>query len=892
MKSNNGYIGVNNEYANIEKRYVGVNGSWNTEKFKFVGNNGFWRLTYTDVPISFDEDFYVTHLDGYGLNRENSLNIYGSNLKDYQLISPKTGGYFELEKNGQDLFENFAKGTFSGNPYLGELKGGIKCMGITTTSDYFQLPPDIDARGIFGTDGNKNYNIAGSIYVNTLPSGSDLLPVFSYGDRNNGLELVIDFSGSLKQIIWNGGFAKITSSNQGLILQGWSSLLITRINTVTSFYVNSTIPAFTSIYPTQPPLVNIPIRVGASFKYNSTTPLVQSLSVTRTSAKYTLSNSNRTITSLSTSAGTARSNNLISPNTGKYYFEVLIGTISTGVIWVGLGDFSIPQTSGVGIAGWSISSNSRYFNKQTGGGTTWGGGARTFKAGDVIGCVYDSNAGSATYYKNNVLLGTPTTAISGDVEFMVAADQGNVATIRINSGEWSYPAPSGAIEMPQAISYNDPFSYSVVNSGYRYFYFSNTALSAIQIQKLLGRKNPVVVLSNKLSSEEIIIPEAWMSAISNEKIGLTIPPTVSYGDYELFIRYFGQYESYKFPITLSPVTTQTEVYFDDFSDKSTLSNNFYTLNKAWGGANGGVSPENVFIRDGELIIRGNGDLYNGDVIGVDREGNPKYHTNQSDPLYSQPWKNRVGGCVVYNKRTGYGSYEIDALIPNQLGCAYALWNFFYNEIYPSDPRYNEFINEGLHQQGSDEDGYYLTRNHEIDIEFPSHIDGGLLYEPSLSNFKANTWRGELQNWDVSASDPAYWEEYRDNLTPIGYSIADGNYHKLRYDWYPDRVEFYIDDVLKQTNTNTLKSINIPDISGYFTFGIWFPSSPLAGKPWLANPLKCWGGGTIDLDGGMKANFETVEMKVRNFKFIPFNEFEAQQRNLGETYPFGGSFKKS
>jgi hypothetical protein len=29
------------------------------------------------------------------------------------------------------------------------------------------------------------------------------------------------------------------------------------------------------------------------------------------------------------------------------------------------------------------------------------------------------------------------------------------------------------------------------------------------------------------------------------------------------------------------------------------------------------------------------------------------------------------------------------------------------------------LNEGLHQQGSLNDGYYLTRNHEIDIEFPA-----------------------------------------------------------------------------------------------------------------------------------------------------------------------------
>ena len=42
---------------------------------------------------------------------------------------------------------------------------------------------------------------------------------------------------------------------------------------------------------------------------------------------------------------------------------------------------------------------------------------------------------------------------------------------------------------------------------------------------------------------------------------------------------------------------------------------------------------------------------------------------------------------------------------------------------------------------------------------------------------------------------------------------------------------------------------------------------------------------------MKADFDTVEMRVRSFKFTPFNEFAAQQRSLGETYPFGGYSKK-
>jgi hypothetical protein len=80
----------------------------------------------------------------------------------------------------------------------------------------------------------------------------------------------------------------------------------------------------------------------------------------------------------------------------------------------------------------------------------------------------------------------------------------------------------------------------------------------------------------------------------------------------------------------------------------------------------------------------------------------------------------------------------------------------------------------------------------------------------------------------------------------------------------------------------LQGATIPDISGYFTFGIWFPSSPIAAKPWLVNPSKAWCG--VGADGGMKANFDTVEMRIKSFRFTPFNNYSGQQRNLGETYP--------
>ena len=58
------------------------------------------------------------------------------------------------------------------------------------------------------------------------------------------------------------------------------------------------------------------------------------------------------------------------------------------------------------------------------------------------------------------------------------------------------------------------------------------------------------------------------------------------------------------------------------------------------------------------------------------------------------------------------------------------------------------------------------------------------------------------------------------------------------------------------------------------------------KPWLVRPERAWAGGVIDLiDGGMKADFDTVEMKVKKFSFTPFNE--PGEKVTGETYAFGG-----
>ena len=350
MTNNNGYIGVGDEYKAINKRFVGVGDEWKNQSFKFVGQNGYWRLIYTGNPIDLDAEFYVRYLEGYTLEKENSLTIFGGNLKDFQLISPKIGAYYELEKNAQDLFENFTNGSFSGSPVIG-LLGGKKCMGIQTSSDYFQFPSDLDARGIVGIDGMKDYNISNWFFIPSIPTGDDVIPIISFGDRTNGMEIIVSSDRRLKQIIWVGDKDYTIQTPINKINIGWNSFVIAKVSGTTGIYLSgSTTPEVTSTQTMVIPNINVPIKVGTSFKYTTTSALPQAFSTSRTATIYTLSNSNRTITTVAGGEGTARSNNTILPSTGKYYFEAKIDTL-VGVGWVGIGDVSLSQTTAIGIAG-------------------------------------------------------------------------------------------------------------------------------------------------------------------------------------------------------------------------------------------------------------------------------------------------------------------------------------------------------------------------------------------------------------------------------------------------------------------------------------------------------------------------------------------------------------
>ncbi len=156
---------------------------------------------------------------------------------------------------------------------------------------------------------------------------------------------------------------------------------------------------------------------------------------------------------------------------------------------------------------------------------------------------------------------------------------------------------------------------------------------------------------------------------------------------------------------------------------------------------------------------------------------------------------------------------------------------------------------GLGVEGSAYDGYYIVRNHEIDIETPT----ALAATPdviSYRNARLNTWVGETGG------------NYTDPFDDLGAAMNDGQYHTFRFDWHTGdtnqvkRVVFYIDDAPKQTNYT-----DVPTLAGRFWIGLWFPS-------WAGTP-------TFDVDA----------LLVDWVRITPFHE--PGDQSVPESYPNDG-----
>ena len=221
---------------------------------------------------------------------------------------------------------------------------------------------------------------------------------------------------------------------------------------------------------------------------------------------------------------------------------------------------------------------------------------------------------------------------------------------------------------------------------------------------------------------------------------------------------------------------------EDIPVGSTFFDDFYSIDRSkwgivkqqWGAdnngpVNGGVVPQNVnYTGDGILVLQGNGDNYRGGIKGLG--------ANYGDGR-------RTGAAIASNQLFDYGTFEIRMKALPRIGTYSAIWLFMYG------------------QNGA--------VNHEIDIELPGAYGPNRQY-PSFTGAWFTNWISETVRTST--------------YMPTQVLQSDGGWHRYKFIWEKDYIEYYIDDVMYSRVTE-----NIPFYKMRLWIGVWFPNPANSGQ---------------------------------------------------------------
>jgi len=160
----------------------------------------------------------------------------------------------------------------------------------------------------------------------------------------------------------------------------------------------------------------------------------------------------------STVAQTGGSRGAVGVSSGKWYWEMTANVTTAGIISVGIaGSNSTNQVN----PSLSVVYNNFNGNKQINGGPSVAYGA-TFTTGDVIGVALDIDAGTLTFYKNNVSQGLAETGLTGSYSAWVqdgGGDRAMDAYFNFGQRPFTYTPPAGF----RALNTNNLPTPSIVN---------------------------------------------------------------------------------------------------------------------------------------------------------------------------------------------------------------------------------------------------------------------------------------------------------------------------------------------------------------------------------------------------------------------------------------------
>jgi hypothetical protein len=140
-------------------------------------------------------------------------------------------------------------------------------------------------------------------------------------------------------------------------------------------------------------------------------------------------------------AGLVRST--IGKSSGKWYWEVSWNTSSASQIGTGVATASAGLNAYLGndVSGYGYYGNA--ITRNNGGTAAYGA---SYATGDVIGVALDMDAGTLTFYKNNVSQGVAYSGLSGTFYPSVGATgatSAHTATVNFGATAFTYSPPAG-----------------------------------------------------------------------------------------------------------------------------------------------------------------------------------------------------------------------------------------------------------------------------------------------------------------------------------------------------------------------------------------------------------------------------------------------------------------
>jgi hypothetical protein len=870
------YLGQGGAHKRASEVHVGRDAEWKPARARLVGFGGRWRESFDGEPS--DEGAVRVDYMSFrgGTPWQSDLAFVGQGLSGIAVPSPRDFAFYSLRNNFAEFGDNFGPMVpqHSGTPPLLSLDNGGGIQFTAAHQQYLTQPVDtesgFDLNGLIGTtiengNGRRYWQMGMQFYPTLQPSAGNRIVLWHAGVQHQRLFLYYDSSLDLV-FRWEGALTKEARIPAAVTLGAWlgvflehddvAGTLTMRTHTGSSATIGA-LPYFV------PALTEEQARIHLARGYTGGAVVedTEYFQSGNTHSAFAISGTgSRRLTYAGNTYRTAQPGGVIQPETGLYYVELLY--TSGFDLRIGFAAPGTDLSAALGIDGWCVTTiNGRTFDHQTGGGTNW---TAAVPEGSVIGILYDSDLGSFEYLVDGVSRGKPFPdgEITIPVQFALSG-RGNTSTgsvldvtVRRVTAHWNQE-PSGILQ-------EFPISSSVASESLVYYQG--------QIRSYFLRNAPMATANTPLAviDPAVLLEVVWRSVATGEEfVGneyavkmedlqlLSVVPNLPPGDYEVQMRLGAEASAWK-AFTIDPFEYTTEELRIDFSrtEADEIQRLFIKGHKAWGGINGGIIKENVWWNEAEglLYIRACGDDYTGPLRGVDNRG-------KRDPARTKC----IGGALVTRGYYGPASYRVRAALPASDGVVTAFWTFHYEESYPGHPLYEEHQADGLHQSGSQEAGFYIVRNHEIDIEIPSALKADPDHEVvSYLNGRFNTWQGELRNWDVEEGDPEYFSEYTDEWVTHGVPVNDGEFHDFRFDWHlglDPRVEFYIDE----KHVTTVRT-HVPDIPGRFWIALWFPRAP--GNHW----------------GGFRADFDEEYIKVQSVIIEPFLQEADGARERSESYP--------